>query len=752
MIRALFLLLLIINYSVAAQDNLPNPNQRLAAPCAQKNDFSISRTPCIPTEVLFSTNATGYSNIRWDFGDGNNAAGVANTSNTYLASGNYQVTLITDYPTCSDTVIKTVLVDLQQDNQLIRTNDTTICSGTTKQLLSNAVSGFCWSPTTFLNDPNSPNPTSSATQSITYYLNSLVTGTNLITNGNFSAGNTGFTSQYLYITPNTAAGEYYVGTNPQAWYPAHFPCTDHTGGNGNMMMVNGSSTPDAEVWKTTVTVTPNTNYSFSTWICSISNPNPAQLAFSINGNSIGNLINATVPPCNWIQFSTIWNAGNSTTATISIINKNIIAFGNDFSLDDISFSSVTMRRDSVRVTVDAPVVTTNNNSTICEGATVQLNATGASTYSWTPATGLSNPNIANPIATPAITTQYIVTGTTANSCVAKDTVVITVNARPTVTTSADTTICENSSAQLFATGGITYSWTPNITLNNGNIPNPIATPTDSTMYYVLVTNANNCSRLDSVKVDVRKLNSFTISPPDEVCLNQSIQLNAAGGDLYTWTPASSLNNASVSNPVATPLTSTTYTVQITDTLCSFSSSLSTTIDVLPLPVVDADKSNDIDCSNNQSQLSATGAVQFSWAPAATLNNPSVANPIASPLVNTQYTVTGTDLSGCSNTDTITVKVIIANQGQYLMPSAFTPNGDGLNDCYRIRYWGIVESVEFSIYNRWGQRIFYSKDPNACWDGTFEGKKQGTGVFVYMIKAKTTCQPEVFRKGVFTLIR
>ena len=719
--------------------------------CPQKNDFSFTIPSCSPYTLTFSTNATGYNNIRWDFGDGNTNTGLSTVSHTYSTGGNYLVTLITDYSTCSDTVKKTVTVNIQNDNSLISTNDTTICKGSSKQIISNPGLNFCWNPTLYLSNPAIANPMASPPVTTTYYLTSLSTGTNLITNGNFSSGNTSFTSQYFYTSNNTTEGEYYVGTNPQAWYFAHYACTDHTTGNGNMMMVNGSPSANVEVWKTTVAVTPNTNYAFSTWICSISVPNPAQLAFSINGNSIGSLITASLPPCNWVQFYTTWNSGNATSATISIINKNTILFGNDFALDDISFSGISVKRDSVKITVDNPSVITNNSTTICEGATVQLNTTGASTYSWSPATGLNNPNIPNPIATPVVTTQYIVTGTTANGCMAKDTVVITVNATPLITKSADTTICQNGSAQLLAGGGAGYSWSPAGSLNNPSIANPVATPSATTTYYVTVTGANSCSKTDSIKVSVRSASAFAVNPSVNICLNKSVQLNASGGDLYNWTPAGTLSNATISNPVASPATTTTYSVSITDTLCNNTSVLSTVVTVLPLPIVRASKSNDLDCSFYQSQLSASGAAMYSWSPAGTLNNASAANPVATPVVTTQYVVTGTDLSGCVNSDSITVNVTAANLGSYLMPSAFTPNRDGLNDCYGIKYWGIVQELDFSIYNRWGERVFYTKQPGQCWDGRYKNIPQDPAVFVYMIKAKTNCG-DVFRKGTFTLIR
>jgi len=719
--------------------------------CPQKNDFSFNRNSCIPYEVSFATSATGFNQIRWDFGDGNTASGITTATNTFANPGNYLVTMITDYTTCSDTVKKTITIDIQNDNQLITTTDTAICFGSTKQILATPGLNFCWTPTTYLDNPNSTNPVTSTPQSITYYLTSLSSGTNLIPNGNFSAGNTGFTSQYIYAANNTTEGEYFVGTNPQAWNPLAPTCPDHTSGNGNMMLVNGSPIPNAEVWKTSVTVIPNANYTFSTWICPVSNPNPAQLAFSINGNSIGSLITATLPTCNWIQFYTTWNSGNATTATISIINKNIIAFGNDFALDDISFAPFTVKRDSVRINVDNPIVATNNDATICEGTTMQLNTTGAAAYSWSPATGLSNPNIANPIATPLTTTQYIVTGTTANNCTAKDTVLITVSPKPVVTITNDTTICQNASVQLLAAGGTSYVWTPAGSLSNPAIANPVATPATNTKYFVTVTNAANCSTIDSVSVDVRAVNNFTVNPPVDVCLLNTVQLNASGGDVYSWSPAASLNNPAIANPFASPQNTTPYSVTITDTVCNNSATLSTTVTVLPLPVITASSSNDIDCSNNQSQLMATGGVQYSWSPAASLSNTTIVNPVATPLTTTEYIVTGEDINGCINKDSVLVSVTNTNAGGYLMPTAFTPNGDGINDCYGIKYWGTITELEFSIYNRWGERVFYTTNPANCWNGTYKGVRQSAAVYIYMIKAKTTCG-EAFRKGTFTLIR
>ena len=248
------------------------------------------------------------------------------------------------------------------------------------------------------------------------------------------------------------------------------------------------------------------------------------------------------------------------------------------------------------------------------------------------------------------------------------------------------------------------------------------------------------------------LNNFSIDAVAPICTNKSVQLNANGGDVYSWRPASSLNNPGIFNPTASPTTTTTYSVLITDTICGNTSTLSTTVTVLPLPTVTASRSNDIDCSSSQSQLSASGALQYSWSPTATLSNPNSGSPIAIPSTTTQYVVAGTNSNGCINYDSVIVKVSTDNPAGYLMPTAFTPNNDGKNDCYRVKHWGTILELEFTIYNRWGERVFFTRNPNDCWDGRYKGVAQDPAVFVYMIKAKTTCTNEIFRKGTFALIR
>ncbi len=311
------------------------------------------------------------------------------------------------------------------------------------------------------------------------------------------------------------------------------------------------------------------------------------------------------------------------------------------------------------------------------------------------------------------------------------------------------TICTSASTvlQAVSNGGIQFAWTPATNLNDPTLLNPMATPNVTTTFYLAATNIEGCTATDSVVINVRSPKIFSINQPVSICKNDSARLQANGGDLYSWTPV----NSNLPNPIVFPATTTNYSVMITDTVCGNTSTLSTMVTVNPLPAVKAFKSNDIDCSKLQSHLSVSGAVQFNWSPAGSLINPNSANPVAEPVVSTLYIVNGIDFNGCVNRDSINVMVLTTGTGNYFMPTAFTPNNDGLNDCYGIKYWGIIQELDFSIYNRDGERVFHTKEPGQCWDGKYKGLPQDPAVFVYMIKAKTNCG-EVFRKGTFALIR
>lgn len=712
--------------------------------------FTFSQNACAPGTVSFNGNGLPGDSY-WDFGDGTILTGQSSPTHQF-AEGDFLVTFINNLSGCVDTIQRVVSATLQNAD-IILTPDTSICYGAEKMIRALAANDFCWSPTFFLSNSNTNTPTTSTPNDIRYYYTAQIEGTNLLMNPNFESGNTGFGSDYQHSSPTgVASGVYSVASNPASWNPEYSACVDHSSGAGNMLMVNGATLPGLVVWRQTVSVSPGKQYLFTSFIQKLTAMSFPGLKLVANGEEIpldGIVADNT---CVWTQLQTQWYSGTNTTVLLELVSKVDWSQGNDFAIDDLRFSEIGYYRDSVLISVERPSIQANADSTVCLGATVQLQATGAASYQWLPSAVLSNPNIANPTAILQTSTQFVVEGVSANGCTAKDTVQIDVFAVPPISVSNDTSICKNGSVQIWASGGDSYLWSPSADINDPNSATPVVSPGNDTRYFVTITDQNSCQFLDSVWVAIRPDPSFSVSGPAQICVGDSIQLVASGGDLFSWTPAQNISAVDVSSPLVWPAVTSSFEVVITESICNQSATLNTLITVLDRPNVTATRSNDIDCSATFSNLLAVGASQYVWSPSGSLDNPNIRNPRAQPTATTIYTVRGTDANGCSGTDTVQVKVDLSNLSSFPMPNAFTPNADGLNDCFGVKYWGAVNRIEFSIYNRWGERVFYSTDPNACWDGRYKGAPQDAGVFVYMVRASTACADNVFRKGTFVLVR
>ena len=305
---------------------------------------------------------------------------------------------------------------------------------------------------------------------------------------------------------------------------------------------------------------------------------------------------------------------------------------------------------------------------LCNGqASVQLNASGGNTYQWSPTTGLSNPNIANPIASPPATTTYTVAvGVTGCTKTRVDSMVLRVRTLPIINATNDTLICFIDTLQLNATGTGNFMWTPNYMISNTNVANPLVSPDVPTTYNVRLSDNFGCYRNESVFVDVRTSVSLSAGADTTVCQTDAFLLNPVSDGLYyQWTPATYLNNAYIKNPVATPPNTITY--QVIASIGKCSSQDDVTITVVPYPVPDAGPDRSI-CSGFSTQLNASGGSNYAWSPATFLSNRFSPNPdVINPTANIKYTVTVRDNLGCPKPvkDTVWVYVarpVIANAG------------------------------------------------------------------------------------------
>lgn len=310
---------------------------------------------------------------------------------------------------------------------------------------------------------------------------------------------------------------------------------------------------------------------------------------------------------------------------------------------------------NVNVTVFAlPAISAGADFNLCPGSSQNLNATGGSTYLWNVNPTLSQLNIPNPVATPTVLTQYIVTGTDVNGCANKDTVVVSMFTLPTVNAGSDGQVCVGDSWPLNATGASSYAWTSNPTLSALNIPNPVATPTSQTEYFVTGTDGNGCTNIDSVTISTINLPNINAGADKFICEGDNVQIFVTGGISYDWIPDPTLSSTSISNPFASPLTTTTYTVNGTD-INGCTNSDNVIVNVYTLPNVSAGSDTSV-CVGGTIQLLATGANTYTWNPDASLSNLNISNPFATPSGATTYFVTGIDINGCENSTQVTVDI------------------------------------------------------------------------------------------------
>jgi hypothetical protein len=296
----------------------------------------------------------------------------------------------------------------------------------------------------------------------------------------------------------------------------------------------------------------------------------------------------------------------------------------------ISMNGATTTQSQTITVNPLPTVNAGANLSVCTGASVTLSGSGASTYAW-------NNGVTNGISfIPNATTTYTVTGTDANGCTNTAQTTVTVNALPTVTATANQTVCSGTIVNLMGGGASTYAW------NNG-VFNGVAFPANATTTYTVTgTDANGCTNTSQTTLTVNALPSVTATANQAVCAGTSVTISGSGTLSYAW-------NNGVQNGVAfTPNATTTYTVTGTDAN-GCSNTAQTTVTVNPLPAVSGGTNQAI-CSGAAITLSGSGASSYTW-------NNNVQNGVSfTPNATQTYTVTGIDNNGCSNVANVTVTV------------------------------------------------------------------------------------------------
>jgi len=234
----------------------------------------------------------------------------------------------------------------------------------------------------------------------------------------------------------------------------------------------------------------------------------------------------------------------------------------------------------------------------------------------------------------------------------------------------------------------------------------------------------------------------------------AVPIKITGGAHYTWVPTLFIDDTTSANVISTPPADINYTVYVVDT-SGCRDTVNTSITVHTDAVLDLGPDMTI-YSGDTVQMNPTGnCMYFQWFPPMGLSQTNIANPYASPTVNTRYFVTGTTEHGCVAIDSI--NVFVEMESALAVPNAFTPGTLGGNNILKVIRKGKAELKSFRIYDRWGLMVFETKDINQGWDGTYNGKPQPLGTYVYIVEAIAGSGTEAggrkfYSQGNVTLIR
>ncbi len=407
-----------------------------------------------------------------------------------------------------------------------------------------------------------------------------------------------------------------------------------------------------------------------------------------------------------------------------------------YILDASDLSEALDATASTILFADTTDITISGEAHYCVGDSVNLQIIGADDYdwAWSPPFGLNIDTGSSVWASPETPFLYTATGTNGFCGDLVRTVLVIPEPAGVADAGEDKTICFGDTVQLDGVTGLgTSSWSPALNISDPGIVNPLVWPPVTTEYIISTQSLAGCPGVDTALVIVNPLPLVNAGQDSAICIGDDVNLLAGGAFNYLWSPIDYLDNAGIPNPVSVPDTTITYVVEGTDAngCINFDT---VTIVVNPLPEVDAGPDVTIDLVKDERALlngvSAT-AITWSWTPPIGLTDPAIPDPVAQPEETTTYILQVTDANGCINFDTLEIEVL--NEFTIIIPDGFTPNNDGLNDAFHVVIIGLIDVVDISIFNRWGELVFFTTDRFGGWDGTYRGIPQEIATYVVVVR-------------------
>ncbi len=592
--------------------------------------------------------------------------------------------------------------------------NTSICKGASTQLNATGGTSYTWSPAASLNNPNIPNPIATPSETTVYYVSM-----------NFNAGCAIVDSIIVEVIKEPViqlAHSANVCLNDTLSITASGGTTYSWSPN---IEISSTTTPTVNVWPSvsrfyTVQVS---NQCFSkkdsTWVNVLPLPEIILIDDTLicKGSSVVlNPISSMNPV--WEPHATLQVHSNGTATATPTTERYYYVKGID--------ANGCKNRDSVKVNFyPLPNLIISPDTAVCIGTSAQLSISGAQSYTWTPAASLNNPSIANPIATPTTPTTYTVNAVYGNNCVTQKQVKVNLLYLPTPIVPDTVFACYGESRTITIGGATSYQWSPGTYLDTTQGSVVQATVYNDIIYTVNFTNVCGTVTEDIyVKSISPKVEAFNDTI---ICPGETVQLFAIGSYYYEWSPSAGLNVTNASSVYATPTVPTHYIVSGTDQYgCSMKDTVF--VDLFPQPIIKASPDQYL-LEGDDALISAETPNQgiISWSPAEYLSCVVCKQTMATPPGNITYYVTLDDINGCKATDSVRLFF----DPLVYVPNTFTPDSDEFNPRFKAVV-GNIRNFKLMIYNRWGEVVFTSKDPEIGWDGIYKGKMSQDGTYTWKL--------------------
>ncbi len=410
----------------------------------------------------------------------------------------------------------------------------------------------------------------------------------------------------------------------------------------------------------------------------------------------------------------------------------------------------------------------NDTLQICSGEEIQLkyDTLGYLAYSWEPSSIFSDPTASYPII--SLDNSIVITANVMTplidslSCKSSFQVFIDVLESPEYTLKYDSVICDSSSIIQVITDPVNMvSWYTSEKYETllGISDTLQVKPKRYSNYYGILTGISGCA--DTFQIGIKNLLPDILPIPAVFCAGDTaiisyINLVVSDTLVCTWSPQDLVfEDQNTGNMLVTGTSSFVLTLNCINQFgCSISKQVPVDIfEYYPPLVVGANP--DTIFIGESSQLNSTfdNSYIYNWTPSGSLNSFNIFNPIATPVQSTEYNLKIVNQDGCRNEANLLIVVVnpVCEEPFQYIPNAFSPNGDLKNDKFYIR-GDFIDRIKLSIYNRWGELVFYTEDKNEGWDGTFKGSVSAQDVYGYQVEFLCADGKQYFKKGNLTLIR